>query len=304
MDNFVLFCKTYAGDFDRARFLVESIDKHNMDNIPLYFSVPAADLDLFRNGIKSDNLILVTDEEISENLYRSNTEKFSKGYLNQQIIKLTFWKLGVCNHYFALDSDSYFIRDFYLNDFLFDEETPYVNLFQWEDHFLDTDFIQWVGIYKNNINTINAHIGLETSKCMTCPGFTTLSVKVLESFENEFLIKKGWDYQKLMDVCPFEFSWYNQWLIKCGLQRIMPVTGFFKVFHYKKLYKESRKKLVKEADIASMFLGIIMQSNWKPFPPPIKYKDPAWYHYSNYYLEKFFTRAYYKIRKILSGKNR
>lgn len=38
--NFVLFCKTYKGDFERFKILKNSIDKFNVENIPFYISCP------------------------------------------------------------------------------------------------------------------------------------------------------------------------------------------------------------------------------------------------------------------------
>ena len=43
----VIFCKSYRGDLDRVKVQLESIIKHNKDNIPYYISVPISDKDLF-----------------------------------------------------------------------------------------------------------------------------------------------------------------------------------------------------------------------------------------------------------------
>ena len=47
MNKIVLYCKSYAGDYERVKVLVESIHKFNKDNIPTFISVPSKDVVLF-----------------------------------------------------------------------------------------------------------------------------------------------------------------------------------------------------------------------------------------------------------------
>ena len=114
MEKVVLYCKSFHRDVDRVVNLQESIDKHNIDNIPFYVSVPQQDVELFKSkGIRN----IVEDESI----YQSN----SSGWIQQQIVKSNFWKLGLCENYVCIDSDGYFIKDFYITDFMYDDQTPY-----------------------------------------------------------------------------------------------------------------------------------------------------------------------------------
>ena len=46
MENFVLYTKSYAPDVSVTKRLKESIDKHNIENIPFYVSVPKSDINL------------------------------------------------------------------------------------------------------------------------------------------------------------------------------------------------------------------------------------------------------------------
>ena len=40
MENFVIYTKSYAPDVEVTKRFKESVDKHNIENIPLYISVP------------------------------------------------------------------------------------------------------------------------------------------------------------------------------------------------------------------------------------------------------------------------
>ena len=52
MLNFVLYCCTFRKDLKRTVKLAQSIQKHNKANIPFYISVPAEDVDLFKEYLK------------------------------------------------------------------------------------------------------------------------------------------------------------------------------------------------------------------------------------------------------------
>jgi len=63
----ILFCKSYRGDLLRFQRLWGSIQKHNVEKIPFYASVPAEDLSLFRQEISnSQEIHWLTDEEINK----------------------------------------------------------------------------------------------------------------------------------------------------------------------------------------------------------------------------------------------
>ena len=59
MNKIVLYCKSYHLDVHRAKDLLESITKHNIDNIPFYISVPSSDIELFKKELGESNYILL-----------------------------------------------------------------------------------------------------------------------------------------------------------------------------------------------------------------------------------------------------
>ena len=110
MEKLVLYCKSYINDFERVKVLAESIKKYNMDNIPFYISVPKNDYKLF-SQLADVNIVIDEDIYTLDNNWEA-----------QQIIKSNFWKLNITENYLCLDSDSYFIKPFYISDFLFNEK--------------------------------------------------------------------------------------------------------------------------------------------------------------------------------------
>lgn len=126
--NFAIFCKTYSGDFERFKNLINSFNRFNADNIPMYASVPESELKMFEK-FKSDNVKLISDECYSEKYtVKEKINNFSTGYINQEICKLCFFETGFADNYLCVDSDAEFIRNFYISDFMHDKNTPYTVL--------------------------------------------------------------------------------------------------------------------------------------------------------------------------------
>lgn len=103
-----LFCKSYAGDFDHLAVLLESLDRHNPEDIVLTLSLPRADIAAFTNrfGNAQRNVRVVADED-----YCGHDLNHIPGWLAQQICKLTSWRVVSSPCYVILDSDCYLIRD-------------------------------------------------------------------------------------------------------------------------------------------------------------------------------------------------
>jgi hypothetical protein len=119
MDNFVIYTKSYAPDVEVTKRLKESIDKHNIENVPFYVSVPKSDINLFKNKLGTSGYTLIADEDIYQ--LTMNLD----GWRTQQIIKTHFNTLKVAKNYLCPDSDNFFINDFKKSDFMATEDTIY-----------------------------------------------------------------------------------------------------------------------------------------------------------------------------------
>ena len=107
MHNVILYCKSYSGDVQRVKKLKLSIEKYNRDNIPFYISCPKQDKQLFKDILGKENYTLLLDEDII------TLEHPIDGWRSQQIVKSNIHKLKITENYVCLDSDAYFITDFY-----------------------------------------------------------------------------------------------------------------------------------------------------------------------------------------------
>ncbi|TDM00504.1 MAG: hypothetical protein C4K58_04675 [Flavobacteriaceae bacterium] len=270
MEKIILYIKTFKQDFNSFKILVESIRKYNSDKIPLLISVNDSDYDFFKT--EYPNLNIIPDSEI----YKSKVEI---GWVYQQTIKSQLHKLNIAHNYVCLDSDSYFIRDFYITDFMFDDITPYTliheqkELFQWTDNNLKTLGSNPKEYFFNVCNKVMSEFKRKGVVYDFGPSPVIWSTKVWRSFEVEYLQKNNKTFDDIITDVPSEFTWYGEWLLFSKKIEIYPREPLFKVFHYQKQFKDYIKQGNKIENLESNYLGVVMQSNWK------NKKKSKWYNF-------------------------
>jgi len=254
--DIVLYCKSYHGDIDRVVNLFKSINQFNSDNIPLYVSCPSSDLKLFKSKLGSKGYTLIRDEDII-------ISNLKEGHKSQQVIKSNFWKLGLCENYVCLDSDSLFIKPFFKSDFLFKDNIPYTlchqqkQLFEWAVNKLPFDPIDGFKQDRQKamdiFNRKGAHYDFGPSPVIW-------SSKVWEYLEDIYIKPNDLHFDDLIQLTS-EFSWYGEALLSMGFP-LYPLEPLFKVYHYREQYTEDKQRGTTLSDISKNYLGIILQSNW------------------------------------------
>jgi hypothetical protein len=271
----VLFCKSYGKDMFRARRMAESVYRFNTDNISLYISVPASDLDHFQQCFGNIPCHFITDEEIlekSHQVYGPLPRLFSS-HLLQQLIKLEFWRMGFCENYLWLDSDSYFIREFHIADFFHDGTTPYTvqhhskDLFDFAHRTRNTKII-----HDFEKMAIHFQILFQRSGPLYNFGSSPLiwSCKVLRSLYEDHLRPENKTLFDLLQEYPCEMQLYGEYLLFSKTIPIIPIDPLFKVYHYAEQFFEAQMNGQSEFSLSREYLGVVMQSNWAKLPEPKK----------------------------------
>jgi hypothetical protein len=257
MDNIVLYCKSYHRDVQRAKVLFESIQKHNKDGIKFFVTVPQDDLKLFRDVLGTANYTLIPDEEIT---------KMYVGWVGQQIAKAQFWKLGFCENYLCLDSDSQFMRDFTKADFMFTDTIPYTVCHENKDFFETMEkFPMPFDPYESYKKERLAVMELFDRKGVIYdfgPSPVIWSRKVWESLEANYFKPNGLTFEDAIQSIPSEFTWYGEWLLTNKDIPIYPRGAIFRSFHYKHLYEMERSRGLTLKMIAKYYLGYILNTSW------------------------------------------
>jgi len=252
MYNFAMFNKTYKGDFERFKILKNSIDKYNKDSIPFYVSCPSEDIKLFESLItgKENYKIEILDDST---ILKKNFNKDK--YIEQQLVKMYFGLLDYCDFYLIIDSDSYFIRDFSYDDFMFNENTPYIVMHEGKDSRLINSSVGESNIYvlEEQVKNYFQRKG-KNYRFLTTP--IIFSKKVLSH------LKDINSFEELLEIVPSEAMWHGECLLKTKCINFIPCEPFFKAIVYEganELY--SNVLNITEEEIAKIYLGIVMQAN-------------------------------------------
>ncbi len=256
MNNIVLYCKSFVNDVDRLHLLIESIKKHNIDNIPTYVSVPSSDINIFKNKIDTSYVNLIEDESIYQSIL--------PGYLSQQVIKSNFWRLNECKNYLCLDSDSLFIKDFKESDFIFTNDIPYTvchqqkSLFEWSINNLNFNpkdgFIKDRQTVMDIFNRKGVHYDFGPSPVIW-------SKKVWKNLDTTYIEPNNITFDDLIKYCASEFCWYGESLLSMNFP-IYPLEPLFKVYHYEGQYIQDKQQNITVNQLKENYFGIILQSNW------------------------------------------
>lgn len=265
MDNLVLYCKSYRGDFDRLLKLYHSIVEHNVDNLRFFVSVPEEDMEAAQKILPYS-----MDTRVSVNLWSDQAlvrEELPSSWLTQQLVKASFWKLGDIENYVCLDSDSYFIKDFTKADFMYDEDTPYTvcheqkELWNWS-----TGKEGMLGhdpkiSFTEDRQKIMHHFERSGGVVLDFgPSPVIWSAKVWKWLDELLEENNTTLYEALQDI-PSEFTWYGEALLYSEVIRLVPREPLFKVFHYSQQYEEYKRDGVPLEHIAKNYMGIVLQSN-------------------------------------------
>lgn len=256
MHKIVLYCKSYSNDVHRAKILLESVHRFNADNLPFYISVPSKDIKLFKEVLGEVGYTLLCDEEI-------DTE--NAGWKGQQIVKSQFWKLGFCENYVCVDSDCFFIKPFYIKDFMFDNYTPYTicheykSFFEFLDKLPPLPFDPYESFIRERIHIMEL-FGREGVIYDFGPGPTIWSTVVWKSLEDNYIHPNGLKFSDLIEVNGSEFTWYGEWLLRSQAIRLVPKGPLFKNYHYPHQYEFDKHYNYDRNKISKLYLGIGMQS--------------------------------------------
>lgn len=262
-----LYCKSYSTDVKRTRRLAESVNKFNTTSIPFYVSCPHKDMPLFREFLSGLPVELVQDEEIVERNPKLDQGKLAslRGGLSQQVIKSEFWRLGVCDAYACIDSDSMFIRPISNSDFVLDDGTPFTVIDEGHE-LLDLairtgrphvvqDFMQEAERFKKLFG--------RTGRCYSFgPNPPIWHRAVWESLDREFLTPRGMSFLDAILLEPIDLNWYGEALLRYQAIPLVPRQPLFKVYHYAWQYDKDRRAGVSAEQLAQLYCGVIHQSAW------------------------------------------
>jgi hypothetical protein len=87
--------------------------------------------------------------------------------------------------------------------------------------------------------------------------------RVWLSLDEKLMSPRGLSLLDLVLKSPNEFRWYGEALLKYKAIALMPSQSLFKVYHYAWQLRSDRKAKVGEAELATLYCGVLYQSAWE-----------------------------------------
>ena len=264
---FSLVIKSYFNDLNRAERLVKSIRAYNRDHIPLYLIVPFEDLSSFQDKLGTEDINFLVDSDILDITmsFSESTEISLPPVIMQQVIKSEFWRLDLAENFLIIDSDSYFIKDFTIKDFMFNEETPYTIMNEGR-HQLD-----WAARAGNERFIRDYHelreralglFGRKGPHFDFAPTPMICSSKVWMAMYEKVAKPVGESFYDQIVRFPCETQWYGEFLLHDQTISIIPREPLFKVWAFEDQWKEGMSLGETDEVLSRNYLGVIDQSYW------------------------------------------
>jgi hypothetical protein len=268
MYNISLFCKSFKTDLKRVLRLVESIDAFNVEQIPLYISVPSEDLNLFKSFISSKSTHVISDEEILSANKKISLDIIinTPGNVVQQIVKSEFWRLGFSESYLCLDSDSIFIRPFTTATFLAECGTPYTTITEGHDILFESILNRKSAVISNFFQEAHSlqSIFKRSGKAYSFgPMPLVWHRKVWQSLDSNYLTPRNLTLVDAIKNAPLESRWYGEALLKYKSIPLIPTEPLFKVYHYAWQLDHDIRNNIGLEQLKQLYSGVIYQSSWE-----------------------------------------
>ena len=281
-----LVCKSFIDDLPRVRVLARSITRHNIEDLPVIFFVPAAQCLVFRNMLPR-SFRVIAEEEFTE----PRCFTWLDGWRQQQVVKLSLHRLGLLDRFLVLDSDNYFIRDFTAADIFGGPDDMRIVATMANYAYAENDAMNALALGLGDPDHAEAPAprfgpGLRLPRCFLqdtnykfCPPDLAAAV-IPYAFDRQdgrrirFLpppfiwhaeVLRGLDallaeaevtYTDLIHLSPWEVDWYGNFAFKNFGPRLTPVRPLFFHFTYDEHLAAARAAGVSHATLAPNFLGV------------------------------------------------
>lgn len=262
LKDIALFIKSHRPDLALVRRLLDSIAQYNRDEISVFISVPSDDVLAFQDlPRRFSDVSVLTDDYFSIPRVDQKVWNFTPGYITQQLVKLNVHRLSEARNYLILDSDTYFIRDFGIKDFIAPDGTGLTVLAEDKDLVADPAYAAFAEGRAMKIDLIAERLAVPPLSRTTCHNNTVFQGSVLHDF-HEWCRSEGLSLLDLMAIAPVEFTWYNFFLVKHCPERLMRTEPFIRMMHTRSEYRRLVAAGFNHESLRRSYLGVCLNSGW------------------------------------------
>ncbi len=266
-----ILIKTCPRDFLRLDKLLESITEYNKDSIPVFVCIEKRYEELLYNNVNISNVEVIFSDDILKDYDILKLRRKLDRWQIQQVIKFEFVYQSKENNHLIVDSDSIFIKPFYIKDFFDSDNNLYTVMSNIEDRIVEIAS-----------DSINVDINLEEAKLFMKkdrlavqkkfkrkgeilefgPPPVLWSSKVVKDFYNNYLLKNKKTFIDIIKEISIEYNWYGEWLLKTKCIPLKPIEPLFKNISSENQYIGLIEKNISKSDLKESYIGINMQTNW------------------------------------------
>ena len=270
--DFVLLCKSYRGDAQRVKRLMDSLARHNPHALPVVVVVPEGDQALFRTLLSGHRVELVSDEDVVRSHPQAAQNdllaryRATPGYRAQQVVKADAWRLIGCDAYLCMDSDTVFLRDIARADFIAPGGHPYTLMHQSRELMqlaLNRGHPEVLRHFRAESERVKAEFGRAGADLDFGPQPLLWSARVWRDLHEFHLRPKGWTLWDAVDHVPTEIRWYGEALLAFRSIPLEPIEPLFRVYHHEWQMFALQRQGETPATLAEQFIGVVYQSNWE-----------------------------------------
>ena len=252
----IIFCKTTRKHFGNLLMMIGSIEKHNKDNLKLCIAMPKK----FISEIEIENIDheLIPQEDIID-LSKSRIN----GWHKQQIYKFEFCRNMSSEDCLIIDSDGFFIKDFYKSDFYDSNGNLYTVMQRFnkliEDYsYVGTPYHKNFRIFESLRTHIRDKFRNQGELYEFGPPPVLWSKKVIQDFHKNYLQKNKKSFEDIIVETPLEYNWYGEWLLKREIIDVVPILPLFKNIHSEEEYNKMKELEITQDDLMMDYFGINM----------------------------------------------
>lgn len=264
-----LFICSYGRDALRARRLVDSVDGHNVDGVPLIVAVPREHRRVFFDTVGRHRVTWIDQEEIyglSPSARMCRCSDVSGSHL-QQTVKAEAWRLGTAENLLVLDSDCMFLRPFRKADFVDSHGTPITVIEPADTVRQLAARLNQPKIWTDWLNTSDrarALLGRHDDVRWSFGGAPFVwSARVWRDLDCRVLSPSGRTILDAIRMVGSELMIYGEAALALGSVALRASPQLFKIYYYEQELWLDQARGVKRSDLASIHMGVVYQSNWQ-----------------------------------------
>ena len=282
---FALACKTFRGDLEHFALLLASVEAHNPERIPFVVIVPDADRAAFADRFGRGRFTCVADEAIA------TEPPTGFAWVDQQVVKLAFWRLDVAEAYLVLDADFRVLRDIATRDFVDGDGTARIVLAHephvWEDapQAVRDALLRGAPLPAVSAEACRAwaraarvpaprgplerllkpRFRTEPQRWTRRPGAglwmmpgPVVAHRALASLHDEFLSPGRMRASELLFAFPYEYTWLGEWALARFPDAVRPIPPTFLNFRTDAGLRDARAAGLTDAAIARHYAGVAL----------------------------------------------